>query len=281
MLTSRELVHGPISVAEYFCTTAPHERPFVEQHASWSISYVRRGSFGCVCRGRQFELVPGAVLIGRPADEFMCTDEHHLGGDECLAFFLEAPLVDEMGGDPRVWRSGALPPLADVIALGELADSAVRHQSGPRVDEFGILLSMKVVAHLGGNVRRLAPPRPADRRRALESAHWIDAHAGEAIDLSMMASRANLSVYHYLRVFTAVLGVTPHQHLLRCRLRRAAQLLATTDLAVTAVAQEVGFADLSNFVRTFRRAARIAPQQYRTAARGNRKILQARLARPS
>jgi AraC family transcriptional regulator len=42
---------------------------------------------------------------------------------------------------------------------------------------------------------------------------------------------------------------------------------------------EVGFGDLSNFVRTFHRAAGVPPARFRKAAKGERKILQDRLAR--
>ncbi|MFY9513472.1 MAG: helix-turn-helix domain-containing protein [Rubrivivax sp.] len=48
--------------------------------------------------------------------------------------------------------------------------------------------------------------------------------------------------------------------------------------AVTDIAHDTGFADLSNFVRSFGRAAGVSPTGYRRAARGDRKILQARLA---
>jgi AraC family transcriptional regulator len=71
--------------------------------------------------------------------------------------------------------------------------------------------------------------------------------------------------------------VTPHQYLVRVRLRHAARLLADDWRSITDVALEVGFADLSNFVRTFRRAAGVSPRSFRLAARGERKILQERL----
>jgi AraC-like DNA-binding protein len=86
-----------------------------------------------------------------------------------------------------------------------------------------------------------------------------------------------LSPFHFLRLFRDVLGVTPHQYLVRCRLRRAARLLADDARSITDVALDVGFADLSNFVRTFHRAAGVSPRGFRQAARGNRKILQDRL----
>jgi AraC family transcriptional regulator len=72
--------------------------------------------------------------------------------------------------------------------------------------------------------------------------------------------------------------VTPHQYLIRSRLRHAARLLAHDTRPVTDVALDVGFADLSNFVRTFHRAAGVSPRRFRQAAKGDRKIFQDRLS---
>src|SRR2546422_835926 len=99
----------------------------------------------------------------------------------------------------------------------------------------------------------------------------------EAIDLTSAARAVGLSPFHFLRVFANVLGVTPHQYLVRARLRRAARLLADGSRSITDVAFDVGFGDLSNFVRTFHRAAGVSPGRFRRAARGDRKILQERL----
>ena len=75
-----------------------------------------------------------------------------------------------------------------------------------------------------------------------------------------------------------MLGVTPHQYLLRVRLRHAARLLAEETRPVTEVALDVGFADLSNFVRSFRRAAGVSPSRFRAAARGERTPFAERIA---
>jgi len=75
-----------------------------------------------------------------------------------------------------------------------------------------------------------------------------------------------------------VLGVTPHQYLVRSRLRRAASLLADDARPITDVAYDVGFGDLSNFVRTFHRAAGVSPRRFRQAAKGARRLIEDRLA---
>ncbi len=58
----------------------------------------------------------------------------------------------------------------------------------------------------------------------------------------------------------------------------SARLLADDDRSITDVAFDVGFGDLSNFVRTFHRAAGVSPRGFRRAAKGDRKIFQDRLA---
>jgi AraC-like DNA-binding protein len=77
---------------------------------------------------------------------------------------------------------------------------------------------------------------------------------------------ARLSPYHFLRSFKAVTGVTPHQWLLRARLRAAAEKLAATKTPVTEIALDVGFEDLSNFTRTFRAEFGASPREFRRAA---------------
>src|SRR5262249_4201045 len=59
-----------------------------------------------------------------------------------------------------------------------------------------------------------------------------------------------------------VTGVPPPQWLLRARLRAAAQRLATRSDPVTAVALDVGFEDLSNFIRSFRAEFGVSPSRY-------------------
>jgi AraC-like DNA-binding protein len=84
--------------------------------------------------------------------------------------------------------------------------------------------------------------------------------------LTGLASMARMSPYHFLRSFRAVTGVTPHQWLLRARLRAAAERLAASREPVTRIAFDVGFEDLSNFTRSFRAEFGASPRQYRFAA---------------
>lgn len=278
MRITTELQTDPIRVSSYRCDAGPGARPFTEMHSDYSVSYVRRGSFGYRTRGHAYELVAGSVLVGCPGDEYVCTHDHHLCGDECLAFHLSPGFVELIGGDQRTWRTGCLPPLPELMVLGELAQVAVEGQGDMGLDELGMWFASRFVEVVEGRGRGTpAAAAPRDRRRAVDAAIWIDANSHGDIGLEGAAAEAGLSAFHFLRLFSQVLGVTPHQYLVRSRLRHAARLLADDDRPVTDVAFDVGFADLSNFVRTFRRAAGVSPRGFRQAAKGDRKIFQDRL----
>ncbi|MBI5264508.1 MAG: helix-turn-helix transcriptional regulator [Bradyrhizobium sp.] len=266
-----------VAVAEFRCSAGPGDTPFVEQHQSHSMSYVRKGSFGCHCRGRFFELVTGSVLIGHPGDDYVCTHEH-VCGDECLSFSLSPELVEQIGDEAAIWRVGATPPLPELMVLGELGQAAADGNSDIGLDEIGQIFASRLVEVVSGNSRKTVAASARDRRRAVETALWIDANSHDDIDLEAAAMQAGLSPFHFLRLFSTVLGVTPHQYVVRSRLRHAARLLADDHIAVTEIAYEVGFGDLSNFVRTFHRAAGVSPNKFRQASRGMRKIFQERLA---
>src|SRR5271166_2779921 len=92
-----------ISVIDYRCGAGPADMPFVEVHNSFSVSYVRKGTFGCRALGRSFELVAGSILVGHPGDEYICTHDH-AAGDECLSFHLSPALVEAVGYRPDIWR---------------------------------------------------------------------------------------------------------------------------------------------------------------------------------
>ena len=266
---------GSLAVVDWRCEARPHDRPFTEVHDAVSVSYVRTGSFGVKSRGREHRLVAGSVFVGWPGDEYVCTHEHACG-DECLSIRLAPALAESLGAD-AAFRVVAVPALAELVVLGELAQAAARGDGSVGLDEAALSFAERFASVVGGRARATKAPTPSDRRRAVEAALWIDAHCHEPIDLESVAAEAGLSSFYFLRVFAGVLGVTPHQYLLRCRLRRAAALLVEDSRSVTRVALDVGFADVSNFVRTFGRAAGVSPLRFRRMGARDRKILQERL----
>ena len=278
MASPTTLRRGSISAFDYRCTSRRGDRPFVERHQGFDIAYVRKGSFGYSARGECADLVAGSLLVGHPGDEYVCTHDHAVG-DECLYFQFDPEIADELGhGAAEIWRTGGVPPLPEVMVLGELAQAAADGTSDVGLDEAGLALATRFVGAASGRARKRRRTSSRDRRRAVEAALWIDENCHEVIDLETTARTFGLSPFHFLRLFADAIGVTPHQYLVRCRLRHAAGMLAEGADSITAVAYDVGFGDLSNFVRTFHRAAGVSPRGFQRVASGDRKILQERLA---
>jgi AraC family transcriptional regulator len=269
-----------VTVFDCRCEAGPHDRPFPERHGSFSLSYVRKGSFGYHVQGKSYELVAGSFLIGHAEHDYICTHEHVCGGDECLSVHFTPALADAIG-NRSLWQAGRMPPLPELMVLGELAQASANSDSNIGLDEAGMLLASRMSEIATDRRRAQQMASASDRRRAVEAALYIDDNAHEAIDLNGLARNAGLSAFHFLRLFANVVGVTPHQYLIRARLRRAARLLANETVPITNIAYQVGFGDLSNFVRTFRRAAGVSPRRFRQAAKGDRKIFQERLATAS
>src|ERR1700722_1642152 len=149
MVRTTLLQPPPISVSDFRCSAAPNDAPFAEHYRCHSISYVRKGSFGCRSRGRVFELVTGSILVGYPGDEFTCTHDH-VCGDECLSFFFSPELVEAIGDRTQVWRTGAVPPLPELMVLGELAQAAANRRSDIGLDEVGQLFASRFVEVISG-----------------------------------------------------------------------------------------------------------------------------------
>lgn len=267
---------GSIQVVDYRCERGPDAAPALECHDRTSLAYVRAGTFGYRPGRMTCEMVAGSTLVGRAGDDYVCTHDH-LCGDECLAFMLSPEAVETLGGPKGAWESRGVPPVRELAVAGELAQAAASGRGDMDAEEAGLLYAATFLRCVTGEAAPAVRPDPRVRHRVVRAALWLEANAREEVSLTDVAREAGLSPFHALRVFSAVLGVTPHQYLVQSRLRRAARLLAREDAAISDIAYDVGFGDLSNFNRTFRRAAGVSPRGFRRLARGDRKILQERL----
>lgn len=90
---------------------------------------------------------------------------------------------------------------------------------------------------------------------------YIDTHYQEAISIEQLAELATLSEYHFYRTFKQTFGLTPHQYILKQRLKQAMVLLKSKHLTVSKVADQTGFADLASFSKAFKKAFGFPPSQ--------------------
>ena len=215
-------------------------------------------------------MTPGSVLLGNAGQSFVCGHEHD-AGDRCLSFGYHpgyfSRVIRDAGLSVAEARFGwlRLPPtrqLAAVVAaacghLGQ-SDSAATPASW---EELSVALAVRAARLASGAPAAITVPRGAEAR-VTRIVRAIDRDPAADLNLAALAAMARLSVFHFLRTFEAVTGVTPHQYILRARLREAAMRLAAEPLRVIDIALDCGFNDVSNFSRAFRAEVGVSPRAY-------------------
>lgn len=241
------------------CRLGPRDRPFAERRARFSVALTLEGCFTHRTPTGAALISPGSLLLGNAGEEYLCSHERE-GGDRCLCFsFDEKSFPGSHGGgrfcSPRLPMLRTLSPLTT-----EIVRALHQGEQSPMLwEELGTRTAAAALAlDVGWHE---ANASPADRRRVSETLRRLEEHPDANHTLSSMAAEVCLSPHGFLRLFARVSGLTPHQFLLRLRLRRAAVLL-TEGCGVLETAMRCGFGDLANFHRNFRREFGCTPAQY-------------------
>lgn len=90
---------------------------------------------------------------------------------------------------------------------------------------------------------------------------YIHNHLHQDLKLAEIAAIAQLSPYHFLRLFKLSTGITPHQYILQCRVNQAKYLLQHSHWSIVEIAAQTGFCDQSHLTRYLKRLTGVTPKQ--------------------
>jgi len=259
------------SVADVMCTSGPDDLPFDEQHSRYAIAIVLAGSFQYRSSNGGGLMTPGSLMLGNPGQCFECGHEHG-HGDRCLSFWYARDYFEQLAADAGAHGTGVdfsvgrLPPLRVLSPLIARAIVAMASSGDTPWEEVSMSLAARTLSLAARTSCHCTNPLPNAEARVTRTVRLIDRHPDATLTLSHLAQQAGLSRFHFLRTFERLTGVTPHQYVLRARLREAAIRLAADSRPVLDIALDCGFGDVSNFNRAFRTEFGVGPREYRRRA---------------
>jgi AraC family transcriptional regulator len=191
-----------------------------------------------------------------PAQPFRSLANDHLPPIEPYSLRYLADIEDEM---------------IRQIGLAILSEMASETAAGRMLVETSALTLSARLAHSyaePGSVRRQGfGSHRLDRTRLRRVLDYIAQHLDEDITLAQLASVASLSPFHFARMFSAAMNVSPHRYVSQLRLERAMVLLAAGKRTLSDIALSCQFSSQASFNRAFRRATGMTPGEYRRARR--------------
>ena len=254
------------TVADVVCTSGPQDRPFEERHAGYTIAVVLAGSFQYRSRLGLGMMTPGSLMLGNEGLTFECGHEHG-EGDRCVSFWYAPDYFERVAADLGMSRVDfavpRLPPLRSLSPFVAHAAAGVVGSSEVAWEELSLRLAASAVQLAAGAPRNLDSLPLNAEALVTRTVRTIGRYLDAPLTIGTLARESGLSPYHFLRTFERATGVTPHQYVLRARLREAATRLMTETEKVVDIALDSGFGDVSNFNRAFRTEFGVSPRTLR------------------
>jgi AraC-like DNA-binding protein/mannose-6-phosphate isomerase-like protein (cupin superfamily) len=237
-------------------------------HPVWEFYLQVHGSTRWIAAGREFAVAPEQLLgvapnvVHRMADRSPGSHHFHFAAIDMRPVFRRHPQIG------RQWRDA--PPALHCTEAHPLTGAFEQLTRELAIsDDLGSIGLTLAVDRLVIEVTRLRSPRSPSRLRihpaVAEIRDLLDREYVSPWTLRDLAGRVGLAPTYFAGIFGHELGISPHRYLIEARINRARQLLAASDLTITAVAMEVGFGSGQHFARVFRQVTGRTPRDYRAA----------------
>jgi AraC family transcriptional regulator len=201
------------------------------------------------------------VLVSSPG---LRRKYHHFEScpdDVCLSVRFAPEVLDDALGQLSRY---ATPPkvsvgIASTFAFHWLID-ALQSRNDMEIESAAFHCATVLGPHRWQRTPRLSGVGTHARRIRTACTSILD-RLDENLSLSLLAAEAGMSPFYFARVFSELVGESPHRYLMRARLRHAASLLRAGAL-VTEASVKSGFPDVNHFSKTFHRRYGVAPSHY-------------------
>lgn len=126
------------------------------------------------------------------------------------------------------------------------------------------------VTHLDKSLKHVYTDDEAERPYIVQQAvRYIHQNLSDAINREILSQELHISESNLSRIFNREIGMSISEYISECRMKRAMELLATTNLTVTKICNQIGYNYPAYFTKAFREKTGQTPHQFRDASRNN------------
>lgn len=264
-------------IRNYQCNCTKCHTSITEFSSSFNFCFVRSGYFEYQVFKRNLEVHVGKLMISKYGSEHKT---HHIDGqpDICSVFdftntFYDS-LLDHYGHKAKWFFNNQdvqsillhCTPDIDYLHWSILKQVQQSHVDNMLLDDWVIRLVDKAMNILSNSTDPV--PLAANLRRyhlnTVEKAkNYLYLHFNENVTLKKLADHCCISVFHFSRIFKAVMKLSPYQYLNEVRLQHAQILLENQPTPVTQIAFQCGFNSVENFDYAFRQRFNLTPSEFR------------------
>jgi AraC-like DNA-binding protein len=240
-------------------------------HEEYQFCLIQSGSGDLYYRGSRLLTPPAGLFMVHPG-EVHSNRAHDSFGCSYRTLFVGAQLMSDAANE-IYGKAPGLPffPTAVVFDKEVIRQYMDLHVALERpsssLERQALLLNLLALL-----IVRFAENASASRAFALDSQavrrayDYLAEHYAENVSLEHLAGIANLSSFHFNRVFSGQFGMPPHAFQTQLRVLRAKALLLQ-GWSIPQVASQTGFADQSHLTRHFKRLVGVPPGQYQLSSK--------------
>jgi len=174
----------------------------------------------------------------------IAVDPRHLALAAADDSALEAQLIERLAGCDQELLS---------VANALVSESGCNYPNGPLFwnELAGAFINGLVARHTSRPQLHIRGTLGTEVMARLRD--YIVSNIGEPIEVAALAKIAGRSPFHFSRVFSRSVGVSPHRYIVHLRLQRALELARGGQAELAEIAVRTGFADQSHLWRWVRR----------------------------
>lgn len=224
---------------------------------SFLLLYIKRGHAYYVQDGQKTELHADSFAI------IDCYKPHEYGAiGSCEMYWIHYDGPTARAVSDSILENGLPVPKHFERARRSLLDICNRTASSGLIEEAEM---NKLIVNLLTEFLVRVEQRPFEGNDAIEEIrNYILENPDKNLTLENLAKRANLSPYHFARLFKRQVGTTPHDYLIHTRLNLAKFYLLSTTYSVKEIAYSCGFSNECSFCTCFKNRTGMTPTAFRT-----------------